>query len=134
MLAQQESQKSSWVDVEYVKAAAEQLIDCRRVLKYTYVMGYFLQDNTPEKSLFEHHQELLEKNTERLHECTELAVDKMDRTQVVNLTRVTERFMVNLLESLSGGIVRMDHPNGGSASAAGTGGSSGKSSARTKSG
>ena len=58
------------------------MIDCRRVLKYTYALGYFLADNSPEKHLFEHHQEMLEKNTERLHEFTEMPLDMIDRTQV----------------------------------------------------
>jgi membrane protein YqaA with SNARE-associated domain len=59
-----------------------QVIDCRRVLKYTYVLGFFLRDHSPEKQLFEHHQEMLEKNTERLQEYTELTLDQIDRTQV----------------------------------------------------
>ena len=63
----QEAQKSSWIDVEFLKQANEQLIECRRVLKYTYVLGYFLDDNTAVKQLFEHQQEMLEKNTETLH-------------------------------------------------------------------
>lgn len=35
------------------------------------VVGYFLPDNTPVKTLFEYHQELLEKNNEKLSEFTE---------------------------------------------------------------
>ena len=58
------------------------MIDCRRVLKYTYVLGYFLKDASPEKQLFEHHQEMLEKNTEKLQEYTEKSLDAIDRTQV----------------------------------------------------
>lgn len=88
--------------------AVEQLIDCRRVLKYTYVLGYHLKDCTPEKQLFEHHQEMLEKNTERLQEYTEQPLDTIDRTEVVNLTRVTEKFMASLMGSMSGGVVMMD--------------------------
>lgn len=52
------------------------------MLKYTYVLGFFLPDGSPEKRLFEHHQEMLEKNTERLQEYTELNLDLIDRTQV----------------------------------------------------
>lgn len=58
------------------------MIECRRVLKYTYVMGYFLEDGSPEKQLFEHHQEMLEKNTERLHEFTEMNLERDNRTEV----------------------------------------------------
>jgi hypothetical protein len=39
-------------------------------------------------------------------------MDKLDRTQVVNLTRATEHFTVSLLESLSGGIVRIGDDGG----------------------
>lgn len=59
-----------------------QVINCRRVLKYTYVLGFFLREHSPEKQLFEHHQEMLEKNTERLQEYTELNLDQIDRAQV----------------------------------------------------
>jgi ariadne-1 len=107
MVERQEAHRSTWIDVQFLKHAAEQVIDCRRVLKYTYVLGYFLEDASPEKQLFEHHQELLEKNTEKLHEYTEQALDAIDRTQVVNLTRVTERFMASLLASMAGGVVNL---------------------------
>lgn len=51
---------------------------------------------------------MLEKNTERLHEYTEQPMHTLERTQVVNLTRVTEKFMQSLLDSLCGGVVRID--------------------------
>eukprot|EP01032_Pedospumella_encystans_P008127 gene8127-9680_t len=108
MVEQQGAQKSSWIDVQFLKQAAEQVIDCRRVLKYTYVLGYFLKDGSVEKQLFEHHQEMLEKNTEKLQEYTEKSLDQIDRTQVVNLTRVTEKFMSSLLASMTGGVVTLD--------------------------
>ena len=41
------------------------------------------------KELFENLQEHLEKFTEQLSEMTELPVDQMDRTEIVNVTRVT---------------------------------------------
>ena len=42
MVEQQETQKSSWIDVQFLKQATEQVIDCRRVLKFTYVLGISL--------------------------------------------------------------------------------------------
>jgi ariadne-1 len=60
-----------WSEVQYLKVAMQQIIACRRVLKYTYVLGFFLKDSTEKekacKQLFEYHQEMLEKNTEDLH-------------------------------------------------------------------
>lgn len=82
MVERQEAQRSTWIDVQFLKHAAEQVIDCRRVLKYSYALGYFLENDSLEKQLFEHHQELLEKNTEKLHEYTEQSLDVIDRTQV----------------------------------------------------
>ena len=82
MVERQEAQRSTWIDVQFLKHAAEQVIDCRRVLKYSYALGYFLENSSLEKQLFEHHQELLEKNTEKLHEYTEQSLDVIDRTQV----------------------------------------------------
>ena len=66
------------------------------------------KDESPEKQLYEHHQEMLEKNTERLQEGTEnIPLESLDRTQVVNMTRVTDRFMTSLLASMQGGVVEL---------------------------
>lgn len=51
---------------------------------------------------------MLEKNTEKLQELIEKPIDKIDRTQVVNLTRVTEKFMASLLATMSGGVVILE--------------------------
>ena len=64
------------------------------------MIGYFLKES--EQALFEHHQEMLEKNTEKLQEYTEQSLEKMDRSQIVNLTRVTETFLKSLLANTSG--------------------------------
>eukprot|EP00605_Chrysophyceae_sp_TOSAG23-4_P000004 GSChrysophyteH1.ASY1.ANO1.4.1 assembled CDS len=107
MIESQETNQASWLEVQFIKQAAEQVIECRRLLKYTYILGYYIQDNTTEKQLFEHHQEMLEKNTERLHECTEEEISKIDRAQVINLTRVTEKFMVSLKSTVCGGVIQL---------------------------
>ncbi len=65
-----------------------------------------MPENSPEKLLFERHQEMLEENTEKLHECTESAnVFTADRTQVVNWTRITERFLQSVLDNYVDGVV-----------------------------
>jgi ariadne-1 len=45
--------------------ATDQLIECRRVLKYTYVYAFYLNDG-PEKTFFEWLQGDLERDTEEL--------------------------------------------------------------------
>lgn len=51
--------------------------------------------------LFEHHQEMLEKHTEKLSELTEMSnITEEVKTHIVNLTRVTERFMSSVLNHI----------------------------------
>lgn len=47
MILQDGLDNATWTDVEFLKAANEQLVDCRRVLKYTYVFAYYM--TTPPK-------------------------------------------------------------------------------------
>ena len=65
-------------------------LQCRRVLKYSYAYGYYMKEG-PEKRLFEHLQEHLEKNTEHLAELSEMPLLKINRTEVVNFSRVTQK-------------------------------------------
>ncbi len=93
-----------WAEVAFLESATEALLECRRVLKYTYVLGYYMKAETPERTLFEHMQEQLERSTEHLAELTEAPLDKMDRGEVVNFTRVTTQFLRNLLDGLEEGL------------------------------
>ncbi len=109
MMRLQETDGSRWIDVQFLKAANEKLVECRRVLKYTYVFGYYLPEGTARKRLFEHHQENLEKFTEHLSWLSEQGLEEFKkeekRSEVVNYTRVTETFLKNLLiEFVSSGI------------------------------
>lgn len=67
-----------------------------------------MADKTAEKELFEYQQEMLEKNTDKLQEYTEKNLSNIDSAQVINLTRVTEKFMASLLSTITGGIVSLD--------------------------
>ena len=107
MVALQEASSgdSKWTDVEFLKAANVQLVECRRVLKYTYVFAYYLPTTqTAARDRFEHHQEMLERFTENLSELSEKPISDMDRTDVVNQTRVVDRFMKNVLKYVEDGM------------------------------
>mmetsp|Transcript_33556 Transcript_33556/g.44297 ORF Transcript_33556/g.44297 Transcript_33556/m.44297 type:complete len:506 (+) Transcript_33556:306-1823(+) len=101
---QEASEGSTWIDVQFLKNATDQLIECRRALKYTYVYGYYLPDSSPHKSLFEDHQENLEKFTEHLSGLSEMSFDRMERTEVINYTRVTGKFLNTILKSVQEGV------------------------------
>jgi ariadne-1 len=102
---QESSDDAKWSDVEFLKTANELLVECRRVLKYTYVFGYYFDTGlTMQRERFEHHQEMLERFTENLSELSEKQISEMDRTDVVNQTRVVERFMKNVLKYVEDGM------------------------------
>lgn len=105
ILLQESSENVKWSDVEFLKAANEQLVECRRVLKYTYAFAYYMNPTAlMQKERFEHHQEMLERFTEDLSELSEKPLDQMDRTAVVNQTRVVDRFMKNILTYVEEGM------------------------------
>lgn len=106
VLLQESTDNSTWADVEFLKSAVDQLVECRRVLKYTYTYAYYMTDKarSKHKERFEHHQEMLEKFTEKLSELSEKSLAEMDRTDVVNQTRVVDRFMKNILKYVEDGM------------------------------
>jgi len=68
------------------------------------VFAYYLDDG-PEKTLFEYLQQQLESSTEHLSELSELPpLEKVDRAQVVNFSRITTQFMHNLLQGVANGL------------------------------
>mmetsp|Transcript_12300 Transcript_12300/g.16108 ORF Transcript_12300/g.16108 Transcript_12300/m.16108 type:complete len:510 (+) Transcript_12300:267-1796(+) len=107
VLLQESCDGAKWTDVEFLKTANEQLVECRRVLKFTYVFAFYM-DPAPaaamQRERFEHHQEMLERFTEHLSELSEKALPEMDRTDVVNQTRVVDRFMKNILKYVDDGM------------------------------
>jgi len=65
-------------DTKFLSEATEQLIHNRRVLEYSYVMGFYLDKSKPaEKNLFEYLQEDLEKHTNTLSENYEQVLDSI---------------------------------------------------------
>jgi len=93
----QETEATS-AQVKYIQEATERLIECRLVLKYSYIVGFYLADNHPTKQLFEYQQENLEKTAEQLSEALETPEDKL---KVVNLTSLAETRIRNFAESQS---------------------------------
>ena len=113
-LLQDSNDNSTWTDVEFLNNANELLVECRRVLKYTYTYSYYMiggkkatssdsqgaENEKPkedeaatkiiemQKDRFEHHQEMLERFTENLHEMTEKKIEDIDRVSVVNQVRL----------------------------------------------
>ena len=103
-------------ELEFLKLAVDQVIKCRRVLKWTYVFGFYLNPGA-EKNLFEYLQEKLEENTDHLHELIEKPLDEyLDpnitdkskfyhyKSNLVDYYQVTKNFFENLLDGIDNGL------------------------------
>ncbi|XP_057797467.1 probable E3 ubiquitin-protein ligase ARI8 [Salvia miltiorrhiza] len=106
-----EAQAEAPAQLQFVTKAWEQIAECRRVLKWSYAYGYYMEREAPKKvALFEHSQGEAEKQLERLHHCVEkemgeyLRRPREDfqefRVRVVDLTVVTGNYFENLVRDL----------------------------------
>nr|POF26688.1 putative e3 ubiquitin-protein ligase ari8 [Quercus suber] len=108
-------------DLKFITEAWLQIIDCRRVLKWTYAYGYYLPEDGNKKAkskrgLFEYLQGEAESNLERLHYCTEKDMhDYLNkkcsdkefnnfRAKLSGLTTVTRNYFENLVKALENGL------------------------------
>lgn len=64
---------NNFIESEFIflEAGIESVIKSRRLLKFSYVFGYYLFEECKEKLLFEHVQSKLESNADQLHEFLE---------------------------------------------------------------
>ncbi|KAJ6337893.1 hypothetical protein OIU76_007551 [Salix suchowensis] len=103
--------------LEFLTEAWQQIVECRRVLKWTYAYGYYLaEDGEAKVKLFEYLQGQAESSLERLHDCAERELkmfiypdelsDSFDdfRVKLIHLTGVTKNYFKNLVTALENGL------------------------------
>ncbi|KAJ8642620.1 hypothetical protein MRB53_004368 [Persea americana] len=106
--------------LKFITDAWLQIVECRRVLKWTYAYGYYLPEHEHAKrQFFEYLQGEAESGLERLHQCAEkelqvyLDVDGRSRgskdfnefrTKLAGLTSVTRNYFENLVRALENGL------------------------------
>jgi len=102
------SQGCHWGDTQYIGEATDSLAKCRTVLKWTYVLAFDLQDDTPQKHLFCFLQQELERNTERLSELLESEVETLElsetRNEILARTTVADKSRRKLLHGVEEGL------------------------------
>jgi len=91
----------SWIDVQFIKQATQSLMECRNMLKYTYVYGHYLPKQV-NRSIFEYLQADLEAAVEKLSELLEAPGD-IDRLKVINASTYVRQRQKNLLQGLMEG-------------------------------
>jgi ariadne-1 len=103
-------------DLTFLRDSVETIIKSRRLLKYSYVFGFYLKDTCKQKQLFEHTQWKLESNADRLHELLEnetmstlMALSDFEdftqsfqsfRNSIIDLYSATNTFIKNLLSEI----------------------------------
>ncbi|XP_043705712.1 probable E3 ubiquitin-protein ligase ARI8 [Telopea speciosissima] len=118
-LSDKQSQPES--QLKFITEAWLQIVECRRVLKWTYAYGYYLPENEHAKrQFFEYLQGEAESGLERLHQCAEkelqvyLSADGPTpgfnefRTKLAGLTSVTRNYFENLVRALENGLSDVD--------------------------
>ncbi|KAJ8746836.1 hypothetical protein K2173_003842 [Erythroxylum novogranatense] len=107
--------------LKFITEAWLQIVECRRVLKWTYAYGYYLPEHEHAKrQFFEYLQGEAESGLERLHQCAEkelqvyLSAEDPSkdfnefRTKLAGLTSVTRNYFENLVRALENGLSDVD--------------------------
>ncbi|XP_057499230.1 probable E3 ubiquitin-protein ligase ARI8 [Actinidia eriantha] len=125
--------------LKFITEAWLQIVECRRVLKWTYAYGYYLPEQEQAKrQFFEYVQGEAEAGLERLHQCAEKDLqnyingdtpsnDFNDfRTKLAGLTSVTRNYFENLVRALENGLLDVDSQGACSKAASSKSGLAGK--------
>ncbi|KAL8159226.1 hypothetical protein V2J09_000763 [Rumex salicifolius] len=136
--------------LKFIIEAWSQIVECRRVLKWTYAYGYYLPEHEHGKrQFFEYLQGEAEAGLERLHQCAEKELQSYlnsesgpskdfneFRTKLAGLTSVTRNYFENLVRALENGLSDVDSHSTGNRTATGlkTMGGSASSSNRSRGG
>ncbi|KAL1803021.1 hypothetical protein DCAR_0934695 [Daucus carota subsp. sativus] len=111
-----EKQKIPESQLKFVLEAWSQIVECRRVLKWTYAYGFYLPEHElAKRQFFEYLQGEAEANLERLHQCAEKELQNYlgdgacedfsgFRTKLAGLTSVTRNYFENLVRALENGL------------------------------
>merc|ERR1712107_810060 len=97
------------IELQFLYDALRQVRACRRVLKWSYVYGYYLEETGPEKNLFEHLQKNLEEKIVSDSDPARPGSDEAHakfmefRSHVTNFTNVTQKFLFQILTDLGDG-------------------------------
>ncbi|KAM2624222.1 hypothetical protein TB1_031215 [Malus domestica] len=107
--------------LKFITDAWQQIVECRRVLKWTYAYGYYLPEHEQAKrQFFEYLQGEAESALERLHQCAEkellqfLSAEGPSKefvdfhTKLAGLTGVTKNYFQNLVMALEKGLCDVD--------------------------
>ena len=111
-----EKKEQPEAEVLFLDEALKTVIECHQLLKNTYIFGYYMSNKVKSKSLYEHHQEMLRREADLLHEKIEmkylfdiLSLDEKEnfkkqfgeyKANVLSLINATNNFKNNILDDI----------------------------------
>ena len=75
------------MDIVFLDEALKTVIECHLLLKNTYIFGYYMKSKL-NSSLYEHHQEMLRREADLLHE-------KLEMTNLIDILSIDEKEQFN---------------------------------------
>ena len=116
----EEKKNQPHLELVFLDDAVKTVIDCHRILKNTYVYGYYMKTTknkkTSETSLYIHHQEMLRRDADQLHELLEMGelskiikIEILDdfnkkyatfKGKILSLMSATTKFKENILSEI----------------------------------
>ncbi|KAL5711400.1 RBR-type E3 ubiquitin transferase [Ranunculus cassubicifolius] len=108
------------IQLKFLVDAWEQIVECRRVLMWTYAYGYYLPEKEKaKKKLFEYLQGQAERQLERLHHIKMDLVEYLEadkpskgfhefRAKLIDLTNTSRVYFENLVRGLENGLMDVD--------------------------
>lgn len=96
------------INYDAVGEAINLIVECRVILKYTYVYAFFMPETWKEKNFFEYLQANAEGITERLNKLVQTPVETLNLDELMNLIRVTRKFINNLVKGIEEGLPEVE--------------------------
>eukprot|EP01105_Mastigella_eilhardi_P005216 TRINITY_DN16977_c0_g1_i1.p1 TRINITY_DN16977_c0_g1~~TRINITY_DN16977_c0_g1_i1.p1 ORF type:complete len:502 (-),score=162.42 TRINITY_DN16977_c0_g1_i1:63-1544(-) len=101
------SSKRFGINCDFIAEAVEVELLCRRLLKYTYIIAYFLTDGSPEKEFFQFQQANLEGITERLADMNKQELKDLNDDQLRTRIRTTKQFQEGMQQAMAEAAAKM---------------------------
>ncbi|XP_014667038.1 PREDICTED: uncharacterized protein LOC106808723 [Priapulus caudatus] len=106
----QDEAGSSQVDTKFIEDAIQELLKARRVLRASYVYGYYLEDHGYNKTIFEFMQTELEEVMESLSQMIARPYLRTPRYKIVQTAQLVKRKRHEFVLSVSKGLIPPETP------------------------
>jgi len=102
-MQQLQEEQTILAEVKFIEKAVQTVLECFQTLKYSFVYAHYLEDGCFEKEIFSILQEELIKTTSSLKEVIESPDILEKRTEAVDLTKLAQKKIDNLISGVDGG-------------------------------